>query len=592
MGTGGVIWATGVSGTNGQLLNNMISSYWIQVLFGKLSVSLCSVLYTVMGELKEYTIPGMLRNSFVKYGTRQALLFAGEENRTYTRLEQEINFLAAQLRTAGIVKGDKVVILSTNMPNWAIAFFASIICGAIAVPILPDFSPVEISNIILHSESKVVFVSENLQSKIKQFIDTSSMLIIRVENFEKISGPGIIKWSTKPKKFTSIPVHEDDLASIIYTSGTTGKSKGVMLTHKNIVWDAEHGGLIQQVSINDRFLSLLPLSHSYENTLGLILPVMYGASIHYLRKLPTPAVLIPVLQTVKPTVILSVPLIIEKIYKKQIAPNFSKNLIIKISYRIRPFRLLLNRLAGKRLMKTFGGELFFFGIGGAKLDGKVEQFLREAKFPYCIGYGLTETAPLIAGTSPEGSRLQTIGPAMPGVTLKIHQPNPVSGQGEIWIKGENVMKGYFKEPELTKEVLTPEGWFKTGDLGFIDPKGYLAFKGRLKNMIVSASGENIYPEEIESVINNFRHVVESLVIERKGKLVALVLLNMEELESKFQAFRDQAELYNEKLDELLEELQVYVNLHVNKFSQVQLVLVQPEPFERTPTQKIKRFLYS
>jgi len=319
---------------------------------------------------------------------------------------------------------------------------------------------------------------------------------------------------------------------------------------------------------------------------------MYGASVHYLRKLPTPAVLIPVLQTVKPTVILSVPLIIEKIYKKQIVPNFSKNLIIRTIYRLRPFRILLNRLAGKRLMKTFGGELFFFGIGGAKLDGKVEQFLREAKFPYCIGYGLTETAPLIAGTSPEGSRLQTIGPAMPGVTLKIHQPNPVSGQGEIWIKGDNVMKGYFKEPELTKEVLTPEGWFKTGDLGFIDPKGYLAFKGRLKNMIVSASGENIYPEEIESVINNFRHVVESLVIERKGKLVALVLLNMEELESKFQAFRDQAELYNEKLDELLEELQVYVNLHVNKFSQVQLVLVQPEPFERTPTQKIKRFLYS
>lgn len=259
---------------------------------------------------------------------------------------------------------------------------------------------------------------------------------------------------------------------------------------------------------------------------------------------------------------------------------------------ILPIRLFLNRIAGKKLKKTFGGELHFFGIGGAKLDGKVEQFLLEAKFPYSIGYGLTETAPLIAGAGPGITRLQTIGPAMPGVKLKINQPDQKTGQGEIWAKGPNVMKGYFKEPELTKEVLTDDGWFKTGDLGIFDKKGYLAFKGRLKNMIVSASGENIFPEDIESVINNFRHVVESLVIQRKGKLIALVLLNMEELEAQFQAFRDQADLYNEKLDELLEELQQYVNSHVNKFSQVQLILIQPEPFQRTPTQKIKRFPYS
>jgi len=334
-----------------------------------------------MGELNEYTIPGMLRNSFVKFGARQSLVFAGEENRTYARLEQEINFLAAQLRTACIVKGDKVGILSTNMPNWAVAFFASITCGAVAVPILPDFSPVEISNIIFHSESKVVFVSESLLSKIERFIGASSILIIRIETFEIISGPATIKWSTKPEKFTSIPVDEDDLASIIYTSGTTGKSKGVMLTHKNIMWDAEHGGLIQKVSVNDRFLSLLPLSHSYENTLGLILPVMYGASVHYLRKLPTPAVLIPALQTVKPTVILSVPLIIEKIYKKQIAPIFGKNLIIKTVYRLKPFRFLLNRLAGKKLMKTFGGELYFFGIGELNWMERLSNFCDKRSFP-------------------------------------------------------------------------------------------------------------------------------------------------------------------------------------------------------------------
>ena len=549
-------------------------------------------LLRIMGEATKYTIPGMLRNSFSKYTEQQSLVFAGETNRTYRQLETEISDLALKMWSARITKGDKVAILSNNMPNWAVAFFAASTIGAVTVPILPDFSPSEISNILLHSESKALFVSEILFPKIERLIGDRSLSIFRIETFEKISGPELPEITGNREIVQAVPVEEDDLASIIYTSGTTGKSKGVMLTHKNIVWDAEHGGLIQKVTINDRFLSLLPLSHTYENTLGLILPVMYGASVHYLKKLPTPAVLIPALQAVKPTVILSVPLIIEKIYLKQIAPRFNGNLLIRFIYRMKPFRLLLNRLAGKKLMKTFGGELHFFGIGGAKLNRQVEQFLREAGFPYCIGYGLTETAPLLAGTSPEITRLQTIGPVMPGVTLKINQPDSQTGQGEIWVKGPNVMKGYYKEPALTREVLTEDGWFKTGDLASIDKKGYIAFRGRLKNLIVSASGENIYPEEIESVINNFRHVIESLVVERKGKLVALVLLNMEELEMKYQFFRDQADLYNEKLDELLAELQAYVNSQVNKFSQVQLILVQPEPFERTPTQKIKRFLYS
>lgn len=549
-----------------------------------------------MGELNKYTIPAMLRNSFNQFGTRQSLVFAGEDRRTYAQLEKEINVVVNQLHTLGIAKGDKIVILSSNMPNWGIANFAIAVTGAVAVPVLPDFSPVEIANIVGHSDSKVIFVSENLRAKIEQFTGDTSKVIIRIENFEKISGPDVFDNKSIQKTIDSVTIEEDDLASIIYTSGTTGKSKGVMLTHKNIVWDAEHGGLIFQIDENDRFLSVLPLSHTYENTLGLIYPVMYGSSVHYLKKVPTPAVLIPALQMVKPTVMLTVPLIIEKIYKKQIKPKFTKNLFIKLLYHILAIRLLLNRIAGKRLMQTFGGQLHFFGIGGSKLDGKVEQFLREARFPYSIGYGLTETAPLVAGAAPPFSRLQTIGPVMPGAELKIHLPDPKSGQGEIWARGPNIMKGYYKEPELTKEVLTEDGWFRTGDLGLFDKKGYLTFKGRLKNMIVSASGENIYPEEIESVINNFRNVVESLVIERKGKLVALVLLNMEELEAKYQAFRDQADLYNEMLDqvlgELLEELQLYVNARVNKFSQVQLILVQPEPFERTPTQKIKRFLYS
>ena len=536
----------------------------------------------------------MLRNSFSRYGKNQSLVFVGEEERTYSQLEKEVNQVAIQLMCSGITKGDKVAILSSNMPNWGIVFFAITTIGAIVVPILPDFSPSEISNIIEHSESKLIFVSENLLSKIGLISSDAVKEVISIETFQKISGPAATDYMVT----AIIPddIEEDDLASIIYTSGTTGKSKGVMLSQKNIVWDAEHGGLIHKITSDDRFLSVLPLSHTYENTLGLIFPVMYGSSVHYLKKVPTPAVLIPALQTVKPTAMLTVPLIIEKIYKKQIEPTFNKNIFISTLYKIAPVRQLLNRIAGKKLMETFGGELIFFGIGGAKLDGKVEKFLREAKFPYSIGYGLTETAPLIAGAAPPVSRLQTIGPAMPGVALIVNQPDPKTGQGEIWAKGPNVMKGYFKEPELTKEVITEDGWFKTGDLGSFDKEGYLSFKGRLKNMIVSSSGENIYPEEIESIINDFKHVVESLVIQRKGKLVALVLLNMEELEAKYQAFRGQADLYNEKINDmlkdLLEELQQYVNSQVNKFSQVQLVILQPQPFERTPTQKIKRFLYS
>lgn len=544
-----------------------------------------------MSQLQKYTIPAMLRNSFGQYGPRPSLVFAGEERCTYSQLEEEINRVIRQLISLGISKGNKIAILSTNMPNWGIAYFAITSTGAVVVPILPDFSVIEINNIIEHSEPKVVFVSENLLPKIERLTADPSKVIIGIETFEKISGFDATVVNASENVTFDI-VEEDDLASIIYTSGTTGKSKGVMLTHKNIVWDAQQGGLIHQINSKDRFLSLLPLSHAYENTIGFIFAVMYGASVHYIRKLPTPAVLLPALQTVKPTIMLTVPLIIEKIYKKQIQPVFCKNLFIRLLYCILPVRLLLNRMAGKKLMKTFGGELDFFGIGGAKLDPTVEKFLKEARFPYSIGFGLTETAPLVAGAGPTATRLNTIGPAMPGCEVKINQPDGKNGQGEIWIKGPNVMRGYYKEPALTKEVLTEDGWFKTGDLGSFDKKGYLAFKGRLKNMIVSASGENVYPEEIESVINNFKNVIESLVVQRKGKLVALVRLNMEELEAQYQILLDQAELYNGKMNELIQELQLYVNSHVNKFSQVQMILIQADPFERTPTQKIKRFLYA
>jgi long-chain acyl-CoA synthetase len=259
-----------------------------------------------------------------------------------------------------------------------------------------------------------------------------------------------------------------------------------------------------------------------------------------------------------------------------------------------PFlRKILNRAAGKKLMKTFGGEIRFFGVGGAKLNKTVEKFLSEAKFPYAIGYGLTETSPLLAGANPQKTVLESTGPALDGVELMIHNPDKVTGEGEIWAKGPNVMMGYYKDPDMTADVITPDGWFRTGDLGVLDSDNNLYIRGRLKNMIVGASGENIYPEEIESVINNFRDVVESLVIQQKGKLVAYVHINMEELEKKYNNMKAEASRqFDEKVEEILKEVQDYVNSRVNKFSQINKVVLQPMPFQKTATQKIKRFLYT
>jgi long-chain acyl-CoA synthetase len=296
---------------------------------------------------------------------------------------------------------------------------------------------------------------------------------------------------------------------------------------------------------------------------------------------------------VKPTMMLTVPLIMEKIYFNKIMPSIREKLILRLLYKIPFFRKILNAAAGKKLVKTFGGELKFFGVGGAKLNKTVEKFLREAKFPYAVGYGLTETAPLLAGANPQKSVFESTGPAIEDIELIIHNPNKKNGEGEIWAKGPTVMKGYYKEPEMTREVLTPDGWFKTGDLGSLDRNNNLYIKGRLKNMIVGASGENIYPEEIESIINNFRFVVESLVVQQKGKLVALVHINMEELEKKYQILKqDMTRQVEDKVDEMLGELQEYVNSQVNKFSQIQKVVLQPVPFQKTATMKIKRFLYT
>lgn len=552
-----------------------------------------------------FTFPDFFKISVEKHSEREAMSFVGEKPMKYCEVDQKVKALISFLEQNNINHGDKVAILSSNMPNWGISYFAITFIGAVAVPMLPDFTTNEITNILNHSEAKAIFVSDNLSHKLDGVTNEYLTTVISIEDFSVISSKkNIITFNDNATPKLNHLVEEEDIATIIYTSGTTGRSKGVMLTHKNITFNSVKCLEFQNVTKDDRFISILPLSHTFENTLGLLLPLFNGAQIFYLRKPPVPSVLLPALKKVRPTIMLSVPLIIEKIYRTKILPNFQKDLTTRILYKIPVIRRKLNKIAGKKLLDSFGGKVHFFGIGGAKLERECEIFLREANFPYAIGYGLTETAPMIAGSVPYKTKLQAAGPSPTEIQMIINNPDSKTGEGEIWAKGANIMKGYYKEPELTKNVITDDGWFRTGDLGFIDEDGYVSIKGRIKNVIIESSGENIYPEEIEAVINNFKHVVESIVIQQKGKLVALVHFDKEELEKKYKDLKKDVRLYvDEKTDEvkqfvdttiddLVKELQVYVNKNVNKYSQLQLVVAQPMPFQKTATHKIKRFLYT
>ena len=550
--------------------------------------------YIIHEKYQKLTFPAFFGATLQGFPDHPALALAGETPLTYREVNERILALEAFLEKLNVGKGDKVAILSSNMPNWGVAYFAITFMGAVVVPLLPEFLTTEIENLLVHSGAKMIFASENLMQKLNGIQPDILQTIIKVEDFSLVKGEVtdvFFRPNVLPEQ--NYLVEENDLAAIIYTSGTTGNPKGVMLTHKNICFSAVKGDETQPITENDRFLCILPLSHTYENTLGLILPVYRGASVYYLNKPPTAAVLLPALQTVKPTIMLTVPLIIEKIYRSKILPAITDKWMVRQLYKIPYIRLKLNRIAGKKLMETFGGQLHFFGVGGAKLNKTVEKFLIEARFPYAVGYGLTESAPLLAGFNPQHAKLQTTGPAVRGVELIIHDPNPRTGEGEIWAKGPNIMQGYYNEPALTGEVLTADGWLKTGDLGIFDAEGYLSIKGRVKNMIVRANGENIYPEDIESVINDFHLVVESLVMEQKGKLVALVYFNKEEIEQRYQHLKEEvSDFVDQKIEELRLELQTYVNARVNKISRVQLIVAQKDPFQKTPTLKIKRFLYS
>lgn len=562
-----------------------------------------------MIHIQERTLRALLERSAQLYGERPALSMTGGASITYAQLLQRTESLSASLHEQGIVSGDRVAILSENMPNWGIAFFAVTAMGAVVVPILPDFHQNEVRHILRHSESKAIFVSRKHLTRIETEDLPHLSTVILIDDFTEIH-PGDPAFSLShvleqgernfallkeaALKFVGkIPdkVLPEQTAAIVYTSGTTGHSKGVMLTHRNIVSDALGTMQIVDVDPDDRFLSILPLAHTYECTLGLVTALYAGASIHYLDKLPTASVLLPAMKEVQPTVMLSVPLVIEKIFKTKIHPQLTSSAIKRGIQRIPFLRKRINRLAGKKLMKTFGGKLKMFCIGGAPLAHDVELFLREAHFPYAMGYGLTETSPLIAGSDPRRTRYRATGTALPETSLRIDHPDPQTGEGEIVVKGSTVMKGYYKDPERTKEAFTQDGWFRTGDLGLIDNDGCVYIKGRLKNMILGSSGKNIYPEEIESVINEHELILESIVYQQENKLVARVFLDYDKIDEMFSTAVEAEAKARKAISKIIDELRTQVNEKLSSFSRIAFMIEQREPFEKTPTQKIKRHLY-
>lgn len=530
---------------------------------------------TTLGRLFDYSTAAFSKRKL------SGFVYNDSQDYTYGKFKKTCVELSHRLSRFGISAGDKVAILSQNMPNWTVAFFSIVPFGRVAVPILPDSSQNEVTNILKHSDTKVLFISPRLRDSLSQEAMDRLTLVIDIETFETIkkddSAFTCEGWVKSPQP--------DDLATIIYTSGTSGNAKGVMLSHRNLCQNIVAAYHAQKAGKKDRWLSILPMSHAYEMAFSMLYPLYVGGTVYYIQKPPTPSILMDVLKKIRPTIMCSVPLIIEKIYKASIVPTIEKSRVLSWMKNHTP--KLLYRLVGKRLYQSFGGKLKFFGIGGSKLDSTVEAFLLKAKFPYAIGYGLTETAPLITNACVGKTVVGSIGVPAYNVQVRLQDVNPETGEGEIVVKGDNVMLGYYKDPERTRKVLSDDGWLRTNDLACVDSKGRYYIKGRLSNMIVGASGENIYPEEIEQVINNVEGVNESLVMERDGKLIALIKFD-DSILNWNQAGEDK---FFESLQARKKAVLDYVNKHVGKQSKVNDVEVMKEPFEKTATQKIRRFKY-
>ncbi len=555
-----------------------------------------------MKTLKGYTFTDFVKAISGRFQHRIAyrIFRQDEKEMTYDQLAWNSYAAASYLLEKGIGKGDRVAIFGESCPNWMVMYLGTVLIGAIAVPILPDFSPREARFIIKDSGAAAVCVNAKQYPKIADSL--SGLMVIRMDDlthvplfseeyrFENAPGFALQNARLNVKAVDEAKAEEGDVASLIYTSGTTGSSKGVELTHMNILRCADLATDVYiKLKAGERVLSILPMSHVYEFTIGQILPLLQGMDITFLGKPPAVSILLPALSEVRPHVILSVPLLIEKVYRAAVLPVLRENRKIARLIKMPILGSFVYRTIGKKLRKTFGHRIRFFGVGGAPLDSEVELFLHKAHFPYAIGYGLTETSPLIAGCGPRHSQQH------PGFIGKIVSDDSVilldknsEGVGEIAVKGPNVMIGYYGNPELNKEVFTEDGYFRTGDLGFIDSHNRLSIRGRVKTMILGPGGENIYPEMIESLINSQSFVEESLVVPENGGLVALIKLDVNMMAEKLKISVQEAQTEAQKY---IKSIRNQVNSELSAYSRISDVQLQEEPFDRTPTQKIKRFLY-
>lgn len=515
----------------------------------------------------------------------------------YKDFAERIARLHIIFKTFDLKKGDKVAICGRNCTNWAITFFATISYGAVATTILHDFDGESVQNIVNHCDAKVFFVAEHVWEKIDPLqipkvetivtLDDHSILRSHHSNLNEVVNDMDNIFTQRYPSFTAddLNFHKEqpeELALINYTSGTTSQPKGVMIPYRSL-WSNTTFAIenIEFVKAGDGLVSMLPMAHMYGLAFEILLSVAKGSHVHFLTRLPSPHIIMTAFEKVKPTLIIAVPLIIEKIINGKVMPELKKQpvkTLLKIP-------IIKNRIYAKvrnKLINVFGGNVVEVVIGGAALDVEVGHFLKKIKFPYTIGYGMTECGPLIAYDFWETYREASCGKPVDRIEVKVDSSDPVNTVGELLVKGTNVMLGYYKNEEATKSVLTSDGWLNTGDLVTQDEAGYIYIKGRSKTMILGGSGQNIYPEEIEQLLNNVHFISESLIVDRNGKLHALIYPDHEMLKLKAN---------NLSINEIIKLEIAEINKRLPKYCQIADFTIRDQEFEKTPKRSIKRFLY-